>query len=137
MQFNWNSDYIFSTKIRHSDWRYSNVWRNYTKLRVSNHILNIEKGRHNKIPKELRFCPFCPNQIESEIHFLIECNSYKEPRQDFMQIMTDNRPSLTYYTTTEKFLHILSEEFAPLTAKFVHNCFSIREFLIANHRNEI
>ena len=96
-----------------------------------------QMGRHNKIPKELRFCPFCPNQIESEIHFLIECNSYKEPRQDFMQIMTDNRPSLTYYTTTEKFLHILSEEFAPFTAKFVHNCFSIREFLIANHRNEI
>ena len=111
------------------------VRQSYTKLRISNHILNIEKGRHNNTDKELRFCPFCPNQIETETHFLIECKSYNEPRQYLLQTMTDIRPSFTYYTVTEKFIHILSDEFAPLTANFTHNCFSIREFLLASHRN--
>ena len=113
------------------------VRQNYTKFRVSNHSLNIEKGRHNKIPKELRFCPFCSKQIETEIHFLIQCDSYKEPRQVLFKIVNENRPSFVYYTTTEKFLFIISEEYAQLTAKFVQNCFSIREFLNAKHRNEI
>ena len=48
------------------------IRKSYTKFRLSNHILNIEKRRHNNIPKEVRFCPFCLNQVETEIHFLIE-----------------------------------------------------------------
>ena len=31
-----------------------------TKLRLSNHELMIEKGRHIKIDKSKRVCPFCP-----------------------------------------------------------------------------
>ena len=42
-----------------------------TKFRLSNHCLNIEKGRHNKTPKEFRYCPFCPTHVETEIHFLV------------------------------------------------------------------
>ena len=37
-----------------------------TKFRLSNHTLMIEKGRHQNIDKNLRFCPFCPNHIEDE-----------------------------------------------------------------------
>ena len=43
---------------------------NLSRLRLSNHQLMIEKGRHQKIPKEQRFCPICPNEIEDEVHFL-------------------------------------------------------------------
>ena len=48
-----------------------------TKLRLSNHDLMIEKGRHLKIDKSLRFCPFCPNLIETEHHFLLHCKTFK------------------------------------------------------------
>ena len=32
-----------------------------TKFRLSNHTLMIETGRHQKIPKHMRFCHFCKN----------------------------------------------------------------------------
>ena len=41
-----------------------------TKLRLSNHLLMIEKGRHLNIDKNLRFCPFCPGIVEDEKHFI-------------------------------------------------------------------
>ena len=45
-----------------------------SRFRLSNHKLMIEVGRHQKLPKSQRFCPFCPNIIEDEIHFLINCD---------------------------------------------------------------
>ena len=44
-----------------------------TKLRLSNHRLMIEKGRHSRIESKFRFCPFCPNEVEDEKHFLMKC----------------------------------------------------------------
>ena len=35
-----------------------------TKLRPSNHQFMIEKSRHDKIRKDMRFCPFCRNQVD-------------------------------------------------------------------------
>ena len=51
------------------------------KLRLSNHPLLIETGRHSKIERQLRFCPFCPTIIEDEIHFLVQCPNYKDMRE--------------------------------------------------------
>ena len=45
-----------------------------TKLRLSNHGLMIEKGRHLNIERNCRFCPFCPRVVENEMHFLLECS---------------------------------------------------------------
>ena len=36
----------------------------------------IQTGRHQKVPKTERFCPFCYGMIEDEIHFLINCKQY-------------------------------------------------------------
>ena len=47
-----------------------------TKFRLSNQSLMIELGRHRKIPKELRFCQFCPNKVETEAHLRIHCPPY-------------------------------------------------------------
>ena len=43
----------------------------FTKYRLSDHCLMIEKGRHKRplVPREERYCPFTPT-VESEIHFL-------------------------------------------------------------------
>ena len=51
----------------------------FSKFRLSNHSLMIEKGRHLKMNKESRLCQFCPRSIEDEIHFLIGCKTYYTP----------------------------------------------------------
>ena len=43
-----------------------------TKLKLSNHNLSIEKGRHQNVPLSDRSCPFCPEHLENELHFLIK-----------------------------------------------------------------
>ena len=51
-----------------------------TKLKCSDHHLEIEKGRHKKpekTPRDQRFCKLCNNNlIETEEHFLVECKFY-------------------------------------------------------------
>ena len=44
------------------------ISQSVTKPRLSNHSLNIETGRYKNLHKQLRFCPFCPSSIESEVH---------------------------------------------------------------------
>ena len=78
--------------------RNSEVRRNLSKFRLSNHNLNIEKGRYNGIPKELRFCPFCPKRVETEVHFLIECPLYQNIRDEMLMTITGEKPSFFYYT---------------------------------------
>ena len=52
------------------------------KLRGSDHGLEIEKGRHKKIPRDNRLCRLCNSGVvESEIHFLQDCTFYDTVRQ--------------------------------------------------------
>ena len=106
------------------------IRQKFTKFRVSNHSLNIEKGRHNNIPKEIRFCPFCKNSVETEIHFLLECRTYKTMREELLSPIINNKPAFVYYTMTEKFQHLLAKENTHISAKFVYNCFELRKFLM-------
>jgi hypothetical protein len=45
------------------------------KLRISAHDLEIERGRYftPSIPANMRFCKFCKDIVENEIHFVTEC----------------------------------------------------------------
>ena len=56
-----------------------------TKFRCSDHKLEIEVGRHKKIPRENRVCKQCPNDIETEMHFLCSCPSYKNLRKKLFE----------------------------------------------------
>ena len=48
-----------------------------TKLRCSDHQLEIERGRYNGIMRSERTCRLCQNNdIESEEHFLMDCTFY-------------------------------------------------------------
>ena len=54
---------------------------NTTKLRISSHDLEIERGRYTNTPRELRICNWCnismgKKTIENEYHFLFECDLY-------------------------------------------------------------
>ena len=65
-----------------SDIRPIDVRTVLTKLRISNHPLMIEKGRHVGIHSNLRFCPFCPTEVEDEEHVLMQCKPFANLRND-------------------------------------------------------
>ena len=55
-----------------------------TKIRCSDHCLEIEKGRHRNIPRNDRICKLCDkNEIETEDHFLLRCNMYCQLRTTY------------------------------------------------------
>ena len=61
-----------------------------SRFRLSNHSLEIEKGRHQKpkVPAHLRLCKVCKSDvnIENEAHFLLSCPAYDELRQLYFNI---------------------------------------------------
>ena len=61
-----------------------------SKIRCSDHQLEIEKGRHLNIPREQRFCTICADgAIEDEEHFLLKCKTYQHIRVKY-QLTADN-----------------------------------------------
>ena len=107
-----------------------------TKLRLSNHRLNIEVGRHKKIAKHLRFCPFCPIHLEDEIHFLLECKTFQNHRSKFINTILDITGDFPSLSIIDKFRVIMTKkEITPHSAIYVTRLFAIREYLLNHHKN--
>lgn len=58
-------------------------------FRCGSHNLLIEKGRHQNIEREYRFCPFCLERnvysVEDEFHFFMVCPMYTELRDKYFK----------------------------------------------------
>ena len=104
-----------------------------TKFRLSNHKLMIEVGRHMKIPKEVRFCPFCPSIVETEAHFLFSCPIYHTLRVGMMDYYKNLNCNFQYYSERQKVYYLLSELEHP-TIDFIINSLELRDFLMAKHK---
>ena len=74
-----------------------------TKIRCSDHPLEVEQGRHKSISRENRICKICPSkEVETEEHFLTKCTFFDryKPNHDisFTQnadtIITNTYPAL-------------------------------------------
>ena len=99
------------------------------------HPVSIEKGRHNNLHLSERTCPFCPEQIENELHFLISCPTYESLRTrliDDVELLCIG----FFYPQNEDFLFwlllnnpIISE------SKYIWPSLELREFLLNQHRN--
>ena len=77
------------------------------KLRIANHDLDIEKGRHINTPKENRFCILCRHfyrisVIECEFHFLLVCPIYQDIRNTVADKCTLNDKTLFNFTNVMK-----------------------------------
>ena len=58
--------------------------KNIAKLRCSDHILEIVKGRHKEIPRLDRKCKLCRLQeVETEEHFLTKCVFFQKHRTKY------------------------------------------------------
>ena len=106
----------------------------FTKLRLSNHPLMIEKGRHQKIERNARFCPFCPQQIEDENHFLIDCKCFSKLRNDLFDKIGRVVISFPYVNKTQKFnILMTTSNISALTAQYVSAALKLRESLMPKH----
>ena len=105
-----------------------------TKFRISNHKLMIEKGRHSKIDRELCFCPFCPNRVEDEKHFLLECQTYKHLRSDLYSKVKTIFPTITNQPKEYRFLTLMRDVTTSAVSRFTFRAMEVREFLIASHK---
>ena len=56
-----------------------------SKIRLSAHSLAIETGRYGRppVPATERFCKYCKDKVENEIHFILDCPLYKSVRDKF------------------------------------------------------
>ena len=95
----------------------------FIKLRPSDHNLMIEKGRHRRpiTPREYRFCPHCPLQVENEMHFLTTCNIY-EGRSTFFNEVVNHVPNFNnlrpvIFEKNWRFWNFNSEKPGDLTKK--------------------
>ena len=90
-----------------------------SKLRCSDHVLEIEKGRHKpantRKRKEERLCIYCDkNEIEDEKHFLYRCDLYSELRTQYQIWPGETSALFTKENLTE-------------TKEFVCKAFTLRE----------
>ena len=101
-----------------------------TKLRLSNHRLAIETGRHTipKTHREKRFCPFCPEMVEDEHHFLFECKILQHLRGDC------DIPRFENLSKEIRMKNLLSEiEYN--VCKYVADGMELRNFLASHPRH--
>ena len=71
------------------------------------------------------------NKIEDEIHFLIDCDKYKDDRMDKFKININEVPCFEDMSDSKtKFIYLMSQENNNLTnliAQCIHDWFKIRE----------
>lgn len=89
------------------------IYRKYIcKLRTTNHKLAVERGRYVNIPRHLRFCEMCGEDVMGdEFHFLLQCSRLSDVRKQFLP---------RYYTkhvNMPKFIQLMKCENIALTVK--------------------
>ena len=111
------------------------VRKTFTKLRISSHSLNIETGRHTrpkKTPVENRLCHYCTNNsIETEFHFICNCDLYDTLRSSMYAAIADITPDFTSLDSEHQFIRLLSYfngdyEYCQIVCKYVYDCFRLR-----------
>ena len=84
-----------------------------SKLRTSDHDLEIENGRRMRrpIPRENRICHLCEsNSLETELHFLATCSRYSTLRKQFMSNIFKQIPPYEKLTDKRIFEYLFSNQ---------------------------
>ena len=108
-----------------------------TRLRISAHNLNIERGRYQGIAIEQRVCKYCPANIDrsepnidDEFHFLNKCKTFHISRNCLYGKFSSLQPNFRNSTENQKFNRLLNPQTAQETKlinKFIKILFDWRE----------
>ena len=119
---------LFKTKFEYEEYLNLNNVRArkaIARIRTSAHSLAIETGRYSRpvIPADKRFCRFCPDEVENEIHFMLFCEKYDDSRKALIQEIECINPNFRTFNDNEKFIYLMKSPIliAELTGEFIHN----------------
>ena len=104
------------------------------KLRISNHKLNIETGRYDKISRCDRTCPVCNLDIEDEIQFLFDCAKYSSIRDDFFNKIANRTPNYKHIPISTIIVQLMNFTDYYLTkqlGQYVTSCLEMRDNLLS------
>ena len=93
----------------------------------------IETGRYRrpKIPRNERFCPFCPGFVESETHFLLHCDKYAKLRESYINkhvnLLRSRHPFQNDLTTIINLLNPDNISLAKDVSNYIENSLAIRK----------
>ena len=106
-------------------------------IKARNCLLRIRLGVSQLRPHRLRFarnteadlaCPFCNNEIESEIHFILSCPMYNDLRDKYIPRKYVRCPSLfklsMLFASENKYLQLR-------LATFLHKAFDVRDTVLS------
>ena len=102
-----------------------------TRLRISCHSLEIERGRYHKpasTPAHLRLCKDCES-VEDELNFVCVCPKYDSLREHLVSIVCNDNPNFVFLSVNDKFLNLmqaLDSHVLTALSKFVFMSFKLR-----------
>ena len=86
------TNYIIEPFIENSNFENRKL---IVKMRISDHALEIERGRYNKINREQRICRQCHlNVIEDDEHFFFHCQKKELLKKEFLTQIENLYPKL-------------------------------------------
>ena len=97
------------------------------KMRISCHLLPIDSGRYNKIPRVERLCHLCNrSEIGDEFHYLLKCNhsSLSHTRGAFLESLYSINSNFRNMSSKAILLYIMSmcdENIINLSASYIEN----------------
>ena len=96
----------------------------------------IEKGRHLKIRKEQRFCPFCTNIVETEYYFILNCWTFSPLRNQLVHEVGNIFPVYYQLQEQQQFVALLNnEDTIKLVGNYLHRTLECRRLLLKMHKN--
>ena len=107
-----------------------------SKLRVSSHALEIERGRYTSpmTPVNEQLCHAC-QKVEDEFHFMMECKSNSDLCQTSINNLTTRCPNFADLSLREQFVYMFTnEDNMSLTwlGKFIYKSFQRRNSVGSN-----
>ena len=81
-----------------------------TKFRISDHSLEIERGRYIGLDVKDRICKNCNYEIEDELHFLLKCHMYTNERDNHLSNIMKINKNFHKLSYEDKFIWLLSSE---------------------------
>ena len=107
------------------------------KIRLDCLEIRIETGRYARprLPEEARTCLVCPNQnqeVENEVHFLFNCQTYQAERLAWTQKLTVPDNFLTLPEAEKLDFVLNTHSNVKPTAQYIKNIFDKRSKIVNN-----
>ena len=80
-----------------------------SKIRTGVLDLSVETGRRKNVPRELRICTQCNNNlVEDELHFMFDCSAYTLERHNFIRTCSEQMSNINNMSSKEKYISIMN-----------------------------